>query len=469
VNGGHTYAEDGPYTISTSITESNGADQDTGSTSSTATVHESVLSQDSPTVSAVEGEPFSGVVAHFSDPGTADLPSEFTATILWGDGSPTTSGTLVSTGGGNFDISGTHTYASHGSFTFSVTTFENNDAGFSITTSNTVTVAEGVSLTVTGPAQITEGGMLVYPVSVHNGGNAAATDVMFSDVLPDDALFSFANFSQGGPFNASGQTVSGDLGTIPAGATVNGTIVAQALEEGFFKNSASINSTSGVTITDENATAFTTVIDAPLTPTNGKPISAKEGRKFTSVVGSFIDADPNGDPSDYTTLINWGDGQTSAGSLVPDGPGFDIVGSHRYAEADTFNVSVAIKDTGGATATANSIAKVAESPLDQAKGLALTKSKGVAFTNLTLGSFRDQDSLNTNPGDYSGKIDWGDGSAKTNAKFVFNGSTLDVGSFWKVQGSHKYSAKKTYTVKITLFDTANPNAKLTITATIKVT
>jgi hypothetical protein len=77
--------------------------------------------------------------------------------------------------------------------------------------------------------------------------------------------------------------------------------------------------------------------------------------------------------------------------------------------------------------------------------------------------------LNTNPGDYSGKIDWGDGSAKTNAKFVFNGSTLDVGSFWKVQGSHKYSAKKTYTVKITLFDTANPNAKLTITATIKVT
>lgn len=33
---------------------------------------------------------------------------------------------------------------------------------------------------------------------------------------------------------------------------------------------------------------------------------------------------------------------------------------------------------------------------------------------------------------------------------------------------HKYTSKKTYTVKITLFDTATPGAKLTITSMIKV-
>jgi len=37
-----------------------------------------------------------------------------------------------------------------------------------------------------------------------------------------------------------------------------------------------------------------------------------------------------------------------------------------------------------------------------------------------------------------------------------------------VQGSHKYKVKKTYTVKITLHDIANPSVSLVITATIKV-
>src|SRR5205085_2874696 len=108
-----------------------------------------------------------------------------------------------------------------------------------------------------------------------------------------------------------------------------------------------------------------------------------------------------------------------------------------------------------------------DAPLDQGSGKSLQVNANTSFTNLTLGTFRDQDSLNTLPSDYKGTISWGDG--KTSAvKFVFNGSTFNVGSFWKVQGSHKYSSKKTYTVKITLFDTASPGAKLTITSTIKV-
>ena len=95
-------------------------------------------------------------------------------------------------------------------------------------------------------------------------------------------------------------------------------------------------------------------------------------------------------------------------------------------------------------------------------------SVNTTFTNLTLGAFRDQDSLNTEAADYAGTISWGDGSAASAAKFVFNGSTPNVGSFWKVQGSHKYKVKKTYMVKITLHDQGNPALTLVITATIKV-
>ncbi len=89
------------------------------------------------------------------------------------------------------------------------------------------------------------------------------------------------------------------------------------------------------------------------------------------------------------------------------------------------------------------------------------------FTNLILGSFRDQDSLNTIAVDYTGMITWGDGKTSA-ASFMLTGSTFNVGSFWKVRGSHTYSKSGLYTVKISLHDNGNPLANLTITTTIHV-
>jgi hypothetical protein len=129
---------------------------------------------------------------------------------------------------------------------------------------------------------------------------------------------------------------------------------------------------------------------------------------------------------------------------------------------------VSIHNIGGVSASISGIAKISDAPLDQAKGLTITQSANVNFTNKTLGSFRDQDALNTAAGDYTGTIDWGDRAAKTSAKFVFTGATANSSSFWNVQGSHKYTTTKTYTVKITLHDDGNPGVNLVITAFIKV-
>jgi hypothetical protein len=59
--------------------------------------------------SATAGAPFSGTVATFTTPDTADGSGAFTATILWGDGS--SSSGIVKGSGGSFTVSGSHTYA----------------------------------------------------------------------------------------------------------------------------------------------------------------------------------------------------------------------------------------------------------------------------------------------------------------------------------------------------------------------
>jgi hypothetical protein len=101
------------------------------------------------------------------------------------------------------------------------------------------------------------------------------------------------------------------------------------------------------------------VQDAPLSAA-GTPVNATAGSQFSGQVATFTDADPAGTPSDYTATIDWGDGITSAGTIVdvPSG-GFAVNGSHTYASAGTYATSITIKDVGGSTATATSSANVA--------------------------------------------------------------------------------------------------------------
>ena len=115
--------------------------------------------------------------------------------------------------------------------------------------------------------------------------------------------------------------------------------------------------------------------------------------------------------------------------------------------------------------TANSIGKIADSTRTRLLGMTFTVAANNFYSNLTLGTFRDQDATNTDGRVYSGTIQWGDGSTSA-ARFTFNGATPDAGKFWLVKGDHLYAKKKTYTVTIALDDTASPAVKYTITGHI---
>ncbi len=90
------------------------------------------------------------------------------------------------------------------------------------------------------------------------------------------------------------------------------------------------------------------VNDAALTA-SGASISATEGASFAGQVATFSDADASGSVSDYSATINWGDGQTSTGTVTVGSSGtFVVSGSHTYADEGSYTVSVQIADAGGA-------------------------------------------------------------------------------------------------------------------------
>jgi hypothetical protein len=101
-----------------------------------------------------------------------------------------------------------------------------------------------------------------------------------------------------------------------------------------------------------NGTA--SVADAALTAA-GKTIYGLVGVSMTRTVATFTDADPGGIASDYTAVIHWGDGTTSAGTISGH---FTVTGTHTYTSTGTRTVSVTITDHGGATATATGTSKI---------------------------------------------------------------------------------------------------------------
>jgi hypothetical protein len=116
VSGEHTYAEEGSYAVKVVITDTDNASNE-ATANSTAKVADAALSASG--VSTTSPQAFSGTVAKFTDANTSSTTADFTATIDWGDGSPTSKGT-VSGSGGSYSVSGSHSYTSTGEFTVKV-------------------------------------------------------------------------------------------------------------------------------------------------------------------------------------------------------------------------------------------------------------------------------------------------------------------------------------------------------------
>jgi uncharacterized repeat protein (TIGR01451 family) len=152
---------------------------------------------------------------------TANVPGTFTYTPA--------SGTVLSSGNGQ---------NLHADFTPTDTTnYNNTSKDVSI---NVLTAVLNISMTADrNPAPV--GLNFNYKPVISNTGNASATNVVLVDVLPSQVTYTAASASQGScSYSLATHTVTCNLGTIPAGSSVNVQISVKPRDEGTLNNTASI-------------------------------------------------------------------------------------------------------------------------------------------------------------------------------------------------------------------------------------
>jgi hypothetical protein len=342
VSGQHTYAHDGSFSATVTITE-----QEPGSgfamvTDSVTVSDSDVLTGTPRTFAAPSGASFTTTVATFTDANTASVPSDFTATINWGDA--TTSAGMISGGSGTFQVSGTHTYAATGTFSVMVTMTENAPGTATATVTSTAHVAAGLAV-VANDFSTPEDTPFNGPVASVSDANTSLTASSF-----------VATINWGDGTLATEGTVTGATGTF--------NVIGQHTyaDEGTFTTTVTVTEIGGGGATASD-TGTATVTEADVltgTPVN---FSAKAGLPFTGPVATFNDTDTASTPSDFVATIDWGDGQTSAGMISGGGGTFTVSGTHTYATSGSYAVLVTLTDPapGTATASVTSTATVADS------------------------------------------------------------------------------------------------------------
>ncbi|HEX3526440.1 MAG TPA: IPTL-CTERM sorting domain-containing protein [Thermoanaerobaculia bacterium] len=343
VIGQHTYADEGSFTVTVTISDVSPG-TGTATATDTATVNEAdVLSGTPRTFAAPPGVSFTTTVATFSDTLTTAVASDFTATIDWGDA--TTSPGTVSGGGGTFQVSGTHTYASAGNFSVMVTLSDDKPGTATATVTSTAHVAAGLQVTAVN-----------FTTPEHAAFNGTVANFSDSDTNQTAATFTATiNWGDGtttagtvtggsGVFSVSGQHTYADEGSFTTTVTVTETIDARA--------TASANGTA--TVTESDVLSGTPAV---FTPVQAIP--------FTGTVATFTDTDTANVPSDFIATINWGDGNTTAGTVSGGGGTFTVSGTHTYATSGSFTVTVTLADDppGTATAATRSTANVSAAPV----------------------------------------------------------------------------------------------------------
>jgi hypothetical protein len=441
VSGSHAYADEGSFNPIVTLSDDAPGTASATVTGTAVVAEADVLVGTGLTVAPTEGTTFSATVATFSDTGyPSNSPSDFTATIDWGDGTITV-GTVSGGDGTAFTVSGTHTYTDEGSFTPIVTLTDDAPGTATATATGAANVAEADVLSGTATS-----------ISTTEGNTFSGQVATFTNTgYPGNPASDFTATIDWGDGTTDTTTVTGGAGSF----TVSGTHTY--VDEGTF--------TLKVTLTDDapgtaSATATNTAVvaEADVLSGTGISIDVTEGQSFSGQVATFNNTGYPGNPaSDFTATIDWGDGTTTSGTVSGTSGFFTVSGTHTYADEGRFTPIVTLSDDapGTASASVSAVAIVEETDALIASGLSVTPTEGTTFTG-AVASFTDTGYPGNSPSDFTATIDWGDGTTTTGT--VSGGSGV-----FTVSGSHTYADEGTNTTTVILTDDAPGTASATAT------
>jgi hypothetical protein len=283
--------------------------------------------------------------------------------------------------------------------------------------------------------------------------------------------FNLGNFTAASPNAPWGVTVSWGDGTSSPIFFLNsagslGTLSHTYAEEGSYP--VTVNVTDFVSNSDTK-TFNVNVSDQPVSPTGGFTVTAAEGQDSgPQTVATFTD--PGGPEvlGDYSAVIDWGDGNTSAGTISFDGVStYTVTGNHIYAEesgpehpgSTPYTITVTINHDSAPPATAFSSATVSELSVSPTGGFSFAAVEGALSASQTVATFTDPGGPEA-VGDYSATIAWGDGQSSAGT------ITFDGVSTFTVSGAHTYGEEGTDTITVTIHHETSTDVMTTSTATV---
>jgi hypothetical protein len=187
--------------------------------------------------------------------------------------------------------------------------------------------AAGVSsFTGTEPASVSG------PVATFTDPDSAATASEYSASIDwgDGSAADTGTITQNGDgsFSVSGGHTYSDEGS--------DTITVTVTDTDNTSNSATV--TDGVTVNDASLSAAGGTLGSPST------------QSASGTTAKFTDANTSATTADFTATIDWGDGNTSGGTVSGSGASYSVSGSHTYTTTGYFTIKTHIVDDGGSTA-----------------------------------------------------------------------------------------------------------------------
>jgi hypothetical protein len=334
VLGSHTYAEEASaLTVSVNISDTGGA---AASAAGPAAVADATFSANGTTIVATEGATFNGTVAVISDDNPNGTASDFSATIVWGDGSTATSG-FIQPIGNQFYIFGGHTYVEEGSYSVSVTV---NDMGSSSASAQSTASVVDPPLTAAGLTFSARPGAtlanLVVATFVDQGGIGSETPtgdysatIVWGDGGTSSGTVGAANAS--GVYSVSGSHTYSSGGQFGVTVTIRHDSVTP---DAMATSSAVVGSSTPQPRADDFVLSQSTT---------------SSGSGSTSVLANDISAD--GQPQSLRATLLAG-ASTSHGRLTLNAVGsFSYTPDTSFQGLDRFTYQVSENGTDGTSAT----------------------------------------------------------------------------------------------------------------------
>ena len=205
-----------------------------------------------------------------------------------------------------------------------------------------------------------------------------------------------------------------------------------------------------VTVTDTAGLSSTASASVTVGPVDSPPAASLVMTPSSGTVPLAVTADASGSTDTDATPIetytfNFGDGSAAVG------PQAGATASHTYAAAGSYTVTVTVKDTAGLSSTATAAVQV--TPPDQPPVAALTVTPASGLVNLavTANASASTDTDATPIASYT--FNFGDGSAA-------------VGPQPGATANHTYTRAGTYTIQVTVTDTAGLSSTATRSVTV---